>query len=258
MDLELKSKRVLITAGAGGIGRAVAERFAAEGAKVLVCDVDNAAIENVLKTTGMHAVPADISNSGAVAKLFEDVDRHLGGLDILINNAGTSGPSKPVEAISDDEWRSTLAVNLDGAFYCSRSAIPLIKAAGGGSVVNMSSTAGFLPFSLRSPYCTAKYGVIGFTDVLAMELGQHNINVNAICPGAVDTPRLERVQQMASKSRGIPIEQIREAELKMYSMRRMVSVQEIASMILYLCSPHGRIISGQSIAIDGQTISSEY
>lgn len=258
MDLGLENKRVLITAGAAGIGRAVAERFAAEGAKVLVCDVDPAAIESVQLDTGIVAVAADVSKSESVARLFEEVDRRLGGLDILVNNAGTSGPAKPVEAVTDDEWRSTIGVNLDGAFYCSRSAVPLLKAAGGGSVVNMSSTAGFLPFSLRSPYCTAKYGVIGLTDVLAMELGQHNINVNAICPGAVDTPRLERVQQMASKSRGVPIEQIKQAELKMYSMRRLVSVQEIAGMILYLCSPHGRIISGQSIAIDGQTISSEY
>ncbi|CAH2406798.1 Dehydrogenases with different specificities (Related to short-chain alcohol dehydrogenases) [Mesorhizobium ventifaucium] len=225
---------------------------------MLVCDVDPEAIQSVQPSTGMFAVAADVSKSEAVAKLFEEVGSRLGGLDILVNNAGTSGPSKPVEAVSDDEWRATLAVNLDGAFYCARSAVPLIKAAGGGSVVNMSSTAGFLPFSLRSPYCTAKYGVIGLTDVMAMELGQHNINVNAICPGAVDTPRLERVQQMASRSRGVPIEQIRQAELKMYSMRRLVSVQEIASMILYLCSPHGRIISGQSIAIDGQTISTEY
>ncbi|MER8728195.1 SDR family oxidoreductase [Mesorhizobium sp. M1027] len=258
MDLGLENKRVLITAGAAGIGRAVAERFAAEGAKVLVCDVDPAAIESVQPDTCIVAVAADVSKSESVARLFEEVDRRLGGLDILVNNAGTSGPAKPVEAVTDDEWRSTIGVNLDGAFYCSRSAVPLIKAAGGGSVVNMSSTAGFLPFSLRSPYCTAKYGVIGLTDVLAMELGQHNINVNAICPGAVDTPRLERVQQMASKSRGVPIEQIKQAELKMYSMRRLVSVQEIAGMILYLCSPPGRIISGQSIAIDGQTISSEY
>ncbi|MEI8703001.1 SDR family oxidoreductase [Mesorhizobium sp. ISC15] len=258
MDLGLDNKRVLITAGAAGIGRAVAERFAAEGAKVLVCDVDPKAIQSVQPSAGMVAVAADVSKSDAVAKLFEGVDRLLGGLDILINNAGISGPSKPVEAVSDDEWRATLAVNLDGAFHCARSAVPLIKAAGGGSVVNMSSTAGFLPYSLRSPYCTAKYGVIGLTDVMAMELGQHNINVNAICPGAVDTPRLERVQQMAAQSRGVPIEQIRQAELKSFSMRRLVSVQEIASMILYLCSPHGRIISGQSIAIDGQTISSEY
>ncbi|MEI9425419.1 SDR family oxidoreductase [Mesorhizobium sp. Cs1299R1N1] len=258
MDLGLENKRVLITAGAAGIGRAVAERFAAEGAKVLVCDIDSAAIKSVQPGTGIDAIAADVSRSESVAQLFEEVDRRLGGLDILINNAGTSGPSKPVEAVTDDEWRATLAVNLDGAFYCARAAVPFIKAAGGGSVINMSSTAGFLPYSLRSPYCTAKYGVIGLTDVMAMELGQHNVNVNAICPGAVDTPRLERVQLMAAQSRGVPIEHIKQAELKLFSMRRLVSVHEIASIILYLCGSHGRIISGQSIAIDGQTISSEY
>ncbi|RUV54123.1 SDR family oxidoreductase [Mesorhizobium sp. M5C.F.Ca.IN.020.29.1.1] len=258
MDLALENKRVLITAGAAGIGRAVAEHFAAEGAKVLVCDIDPGAIESVQPSTGIVAVGADVSKSEAVAKLFEEVDRRLGGLDILVNNAGTSGPSKPVEAVSDDEWRATLGVNLDGAFYCARSAVPRIKQAGGGSVINMSSTAGLLPYSLRTPYCTAKYGVIGLTDVMAMELGPHNINVNAICPGNVDTPRLERVNLMAAQSRGLPIEQIRQTVLNQASMRRLVSVHEIASMIVYLCSPQGRIISGQSIAIDGQTLATEY
>ncbi|MER9470709.1 SDR family oxidoreductase [Mesorhizobium sp. M0482] len=257
MDLGLENKRVLITAGAAGIGRAVAEYFAAERAKVLVCDVDHEATKSVPPSTGIVAVVTDVSKAEAVAKLFEEVDRRLGGLDILINNAGISGPSKPVEAVTDDEWRATLAVNLDGAFYCARSAVPLIKAAGGGSVINMSSTAGFLPASLRSPYCTAKYGVIGLTEVMAMELGSHNINVNAICPGSVDSRRLERVHQMAAQSRGLPIEQIRQAALDQTSMRRLVSVHEIASMIVYLCSPQGRIISGQSIAIDGQTLATD-
>ncbi|MER9777097.1 SDR family oxidoreductase [Mesorhizobium sp. M0220] len=258
MDLRLENKRVLITAGAAGIGRTVAEHFAAEGAKVLVCDVDPEAIQSVQPSTGIVAVAADVSNSEAVAKLFEEVDRRLGGLDILINNAGTSGPSKPVEAVTDEEWRATLAVNVDGAFYCARAAVPRIKQAGGGSVVNMSSTAGFLPYSLRTPYCTAKYGVIGLTEVMAMELGPHNINVNAICPGNVDSPRLERVNQMASQSRGIPIEQIRQTILNQQSMRRLVSTHDIAGMIVYLCSPRGRIISGQSLAIDGQTTATEY
>ncbi|RWK24925.1 SDR family oxidoreductase, partial [Mesorhizobium sp.] len=198
MDLGLEHKRVLITAGAAGIGRAVAERFAAEGAKVLVCDVDPEAIQSIQPSTGMVAVAADVSIPESVTKLFAEIESRLGGLDILVNNAGISGPSKPVEAVSDEEWRSTLGVNLDGAFYCARSAVPLIKAAGGGTVINMSSTSGLLPYSLRSPYCAAKYAVIGLSDVMAMELGPHNINVNAICPGAVDTRRLERVQLMAA------------------------------------------------------------
>ncbi|MES0213327.1 SDR family oxidoreductase [Mesorhizobium sp. M0028] len=258
MDLELSNKRVVITAGAGGIGRAVAERFAAEGAKVLVCDVDTDAIKNVQASTGIHALNADVSSSEAVAKLFDEVKRLLGGLDILINNAGISGPAKPVEAMRDEEWRSTLAVNLDGSFYCARTAIPLIRQAGGGSIISMSSIAGILPFPLRSPYCTAKYGVIGLTEVLARELGPDNINVNAICPGNVDSPRAERVNLMAAQARGVPVEEIRQAALSQTSMRKLVSVQEIASMILYLCSPHGRIISGQSVVIDGQTNATEF
>ncbi|RNJ42778.1 hypothetical protein B5V01_22520 [Mesorhizobium erdmanii] len=258
MDLQLENKRVLITAGAAGIGKAVAERFASEGAKVLVCDVDSHAIENIQAETGILAIAADVSNSEAVATLFEQVAIHLGGLDILINNAGVSGPSKSLAALSDDEWKTTLAVNLDGSFYCARSAIPFIKQSGGGSIVNMSSVAGILPFPLRAPYCTSKYGVIGLTEVLARELGSDNINVNAICPGNVDSPRAERVNLMAAQSRGVPVEQIREAALKQTSIRKLVSVQEVASMILYLCSPHGRIISGQSVVIDGQTNAAEF
>ncbi|MER8438826.1 SDR family oxidoreductase [Mesorhizobium sp. M1312] len=258
MNLELENKRVLITAGASGIGRAVAERFVAEGAQVLVCDVDLDAIERAQAEAGLQALAADVSISHAVVQLFEEVHRHMGGLDILVNNAGVSGPAKPVESMGDDEWKSTLAVNLDGSFYCARSAIPLIKKAGGGSIINMSSVAGIFPFPLRSPYCTAKYGVIGLTEVLARELGPENINVNAICPGNVDSPRAERVNLMAAQSRGVPVEEIRQAALNQTSMRRLVSVQEIASMVLYLCSPHGRIISGQSLVIDGQTNATEF
>ncbi|MER9714021.1 SDR family oxidoreductase [Mesorhizobium sp. M0174] len=258
MDLALKDKRVLITAGANGIGKTVAEHFVAEGAKVLVCDVDDEAIRSAEEKANVIAIKADVSDSKAVAKLFEEIDRRLGGLDVLINNAGTSGPSKPVEDVTDEEWRATLAVNVDGAFYCARAAVPRLKQAGGGTVVNMSSTAGFLPYSLRTPYCTAKYGIIGLTEVMAMELGPHNINVNAICPGNVDSPRLERVNQMASASRGISMEQINKTMLAQQSMRRLVSMHDIADMMIYLCSPQGRIISGQSLAIDGQTIATEY
>ncbi|MER8543300.1 SDR family oxidoreductase [Mesorhizobium sp. M1334] len=258
MDLALKDKRVLITAGANGIGKVVAEHFVAEGARVLVCDVDDEAIRNAEEKANVIAVKADVSDSKAVAKLFEEIDRRLGGLDVLINNAGTSGPSKPVEDVTDEEWRATLAVNVDGAFYCARAAVPRLKQAGGGTVVNMSSTAGFLPYSLRTPYCTAKYGIIGLTEVMAMELGPHNINVNAICPGNVDSPRLERVNLMASASRGISMEQINKTMLEQQSMRRLVSMHDIADMMVYLCSPQGRIISGQSLAVDGQTIATEY
>lgn len=253
MDLELANKRVLITAGANGIGRAVAESFASEGANVLVCDIDAEAVESVESGTAFHAVIADVSSSEAVAKLFSEVENHLGGLDILVNSAGVSGPAKPVQDLTDQEWRNTFAVNLDSSFYCARQAIPLLRKAGGGSVVNFSSICGVLPYLYRSPYCSAKYGVIGLTEVLAKELGPDNINVNAICPGSVDSPRLERVILMTSKATGVPVEELRQAELTKTSLRRLVGMKEIASMILYLCSPHGRIVSGQSIVIDGQT-----
>lgn len=252
MDLGLAKKRVLVTAGASGIGRTVAERFATEGANVLVCDIDVDAVESV-KSGTIHAVVADVSTPESVSKLFAEVENKLGGLDILVNNAGVSGPAKPVKDLTDQEWRNTLAVNLDSSFFCARAAISLLIEAGGGSVINISSICGVLPYLYRSPYCAAKYGVIGFTEVLAKELGPENINVNAICPGSVDSPRLKRVALMTAEATGVPVEKIHQAALKQTSMQRLVNMQEIASMILYLSSPHGRIISGQSIVIDGQT-----
>ncbi|TWH01750.1 NAD(P)-dependent dehydrogenase (short-subunit alcohol dehydrogenase family) [Nocardioides sp. J9] len=258
MDLGLSEKRVLITAGASGIGWAIARQFVAEGAQVLVCDIDAEAIARIDPGTGVMAIRADVSNSESVDYMFQEVQRRLGGLDVLVNNAGTSGPARPVESVSDDEWRATIGVNLDGAFYCARSAVPLLKEAGGGTVINLSSVAGLFPFAWRSPYSTAKYGVIGLTEVLARELGKHNINVNAICPGNVDSPRMERVFAMNAQSRGISVEEISAAVRNQNSMQRWVSVDEVASVIAYLCSPQARIISGQSIAVDGHTIATEY
>lgn len=258
MDLGLANKRVLVTAGAAGIGRAIASQFVVEGARVVVCDIDPNALQEARDTLGVSAVEADVTSSAAVAKLFEEVDRLLGGLDVLVNNAGISGPSKLVENLQDDEWASTLSVNLNGSFYCARSAIPRLKSAGGGSIINISSMAGLYPFAMRAAYCSAKYGVIGLSDVLAKELGEFNINVNAICPGNVDTPRLERVSVMLAEAKGLPVEEIRRTVRNGASMKRLVDTKEIAGMIAYLCSPIGRIVSGQTIAVDGQTVSTEF
>ncbi|UVK49009.1 SDR family oxidoreductase (plasmid) [Mesorhizobium sp. AR07] len=257
MDLELANKRVLITAGASGIGRIVAESFASNGANVLVCDIDDKAVQRVQSEAALNAVTADVSNSAAVAKLFSQVEIFLGGLDILVNNAGVSGPAKPVQELTDVEWRDTFAVNLDSSFFCAREAIPLLKKDGGGSIINISSICGLLPYRLRSPYCAAKHGVIGFTRVLAQELGPDNVNVNAICPGSVQSPRLDRVASMTALAMGVSVEEIHQAALNQTSMRRLVTMQEISSIVLYLCSPLGRIITGQSIAVDGQTNSTE-
>ena len=169
MDLSVKGKRVLITAGAGGIGRAMTDVFYKAGARVHICDVVQGAMDETVKIfPGVTATLADVSKLRDVDQLFFEVKKHLGGLDCLINNAGIAGPTGKVEDIPVEEWERCLAVDLNGMFYCTRLAMPLIKAAGGGSVINLSSAAGRLAFPLRSPYCAAKWGVVGFTSSTRM------------------------------------------------------------------------------------------
>lgn len=249
-----EGKRVAVTAGAAGIGRTVAERFADEGALVAVCDIDAASIENYATAhPGMPALGGDVTNEGDVAAFFEAIRERFGGLDILINNAGIAGPAAPVETMDYDRWRACLDVNLGGMFLAARSAIPLLKAAGGGAIVNMSSTAGLFGFPNRSPYCVAKWGVIGFTKTLAMELGGDGIRVNAICPGAVEGERMERVLVAESAASGVPVEDIRRAYVECTSLKTWVTANDIADAILFLCGEQARRISGQILPVDGHS-----
>ena len=190
MDLGLRDKRVLVTAGAGGIGCVIAQRFVAEGARVAVCDIDDAALEEcAAQTPGLLALRADVAVSADVGSLFARLQQSFGGLDVLVNNAGVSGPTKPVEEVTDEEWNRTLAVNVTGQFYAVRAAVPMFRSVGGGAIVNMSSVAGRMEMPMRAPYSTSKYAVRGFTDVLTVELGALNVRVDAILRGLVNGPR---------------------------------------------------------------------
>ena len=242
--------RVLITAGARGIGRTVAEAFVASGARVHVCDLDETALADL---EGVTTSVADVSTPEAVDHLFEDALQELSGLDVLVNNVGIAGPTARVEAIEPDAWARTIDVNVNSAFYCSRLAIPLLKEAGGGSIVNMSSTAGLFGFPMRSPYAASKWALIGLTKTMAMELGAFGIRVNAICPGGVTGGRMDRVISEQAKTLGASEEDVRESFVKQVSMRTFVDADDIASMILFLCSDAGAKISGQALAIDGHT-----
>ena len=188
---------VAITAGASGIGWVVAEAFLAQGAVVYICDVDAAALKEAgsasEKGGALHCVQADVSRYEDVQRFFAQIQGEQGRLDVLVNNAGVSGPTAPTEATDPAEWDRTIAVNLNGQFYCAREAIPLLKAAGGGAIVNMSSNVAFSGLPLRAPYTASKWGVIGLTKTLAMELGVHNIRVNALCPGSVSGERIDGV-----------------------------------------------------------------
>lgn len=254
MDLALNGKRVLITAGASGIGRVTARSFAGEGARVFVCDVDKAALDAFAKDNpGIGTTLADVADEKQVDRLFAEAQKFLGGLDILVNNAGIAGPTGPVEELALADWERTLAVNITGQFLCARRAVPLLRKAGGGSIVNLSSAAGRFGFPRRTPYSSSKWAVVGFTKSLAMELGPDKIRVNAILPGAVDGPRIRRVIDAKAKSVGVPYAEMEKKYVSQASLGRMVTEQDIANMILFACTDAGHNVSGQALAVDGDT-----
>jgi NAD(P)-dependent dehydrogenase (short-subunit alcohol dehydrogenase family) len=252
MDIGMKGRRVVVTAGAQGIGRAITEAFVAAGAEVHICDVNDeflAAAKRALP--GVSQSRTDVADEAQVDAMFADLTRRWGTLDVLVNNAGIAGPTAAVEETSPGDWQQTIAVNLTGPFLCTRRAVPLLKKAGGGSIVNLSSIAGRLGFPLRTPYSASKFGVIGLTQTWAMELGPSNIRVNAILPGIVAGERQERVIAAKAASYGIGHEEMRQRLLDKVSLRQMVTARDIANQILFICSPAGAAISGQSLSVCG-------
>lgn len=250
----ISGKRVVVTAGSAGIGWAIAEAFLESGAHVYICGLESANLEackefNPLLGTSV----ADVSDPAQVDNLFDDVQERFGGLDIMVNNAGVSGPTGPIETIGVEDWRYTLDVNLQGSFYCLRRTIPLLKDADGGSVVNIASTAGMMGYPLRTPYAAAKWAVVGLTKSLAIECGEYGIRVNAVCPGSVSGDRMARVIASEAKSRGEPAEVVQEQYLQQNSLKTFISPEDIANMVLFLCSDAGAKITGQALVVDGDT-----
>jgi NAD(P)-dependent dehydrogenase (short-subunit alcohol dehydrogenase family) len=241
MELAAKGLRVLVTAGGAGIGRAIAQTFVRAGARVFTCDIDPKTQTDIV---------TDVADVRQVDELFRQAEKKLGGLDVMVNNAGVAGPTGKVEDLRPEDWDRCIGVDLSGMFYCTRKAMPLIKAAGGGSIINLSSAAGLHGFPQRSPYCAAKWGVVGFTKSLAVEAGPDKVRVNCICPGIVEGERIERVVDAKAKSLGVSREAFLEKFLETTSMRSTVSAQEIADMALYLASDAGRHITGQALALD--------
>ena len=245
---------VLITAGAAGIGRTIAEKFLSHGCSVHVCDIDKSAIDDFLSANpGASASLADVAEVGQVGAMFEDLSKIYGRLDILINNAGIGGPVANLEDISPEEWDRTIAVDLNGQFYVTRLAVPMMKKAGSGSIINISSTAALFGCPMRAPYSASKWAVIGLTKTLAMELGPWGIRVNAICPGSVEGERIERVIRSAARQRDKSPEEIREAYQRQTSLRRFISADEVANMAVFLASDLCGSISGQAMSVDGHT-----
>jgi len=252
MDVSAAGQRVLVTAGAAGIGLAIARTFAGHGARVHICDVDAKSLaEAKRELPAVTQTLADVGRPADVERLFADAVRELGGLDVLVNNAGIAGPTGLVEEVGIDDWNRCIDVDLNGMFYCTRLAMPLIKQAGGGSIINMSSVAGRLGFARRTAYASAKWAVVGFTKSVAIEAGPYKVRVNCIQPGSVEGDRIERV--IASKAEALRIgnDEMRVRLLEGTSLGTFVSAQDIANMALFLATDAGRHITGQAISVCG-------
>jgi NAD(P)-dependent dehydrogenase (short-subunit alcohol dehydrogenase family) len=254
MDLGLQGKRVLVTAGASGIGREIAIAFAAEGGRVHVCDIDSAGI-NALSSDQPHITSdiCDVADREAVGRMMASALGHLGGLDVLVNNAGISGATAPLEELDPEAWERVLNVNLNGTFNVTRLAIPSLKRSRAGVIINMSSVAGRLGYPNRSAYATSKWGLIGLTKSLSIELGQFGIRVNAILPGPVGGARIQAVIEGRAKQSGRTLEEETAQALTHMSIKKFIDPREIAAAALFLASDAATMISGQILPIDGDT-----
>lgn len=247
-----KGLKVLVTAGASGIGRAIAKAMFGSGARVHVCDVSKTALARLARTRPKISTSvADVAAEADVEALFADVKRELGGLDVLVNNAGIAGPTGPIDEMSPEEWRRTIDVDLVGQYLCARLAVPLLKKSRNASMINMSSAAGRFGYAFRTPYSAAKWGVVGLTHSLAKELGPDGIRVNAILPGIVAGPRIEKVISARAETLGISYAEMEKQYLDKVSLRRMVTAEDVANTVMFLCSSLGRNISGQAIGVCG-------
>jgi NAD(P)-dependent dehydrogenase (short-subunit alcohol dehydrogenase family) len=245
-------QRVMITAAATGIGRAIAKAFHEEGARVHVCDVSEPALEIFRDDfPDIAASHVNVRNEGEVDGWFDEALEDLGGLDVMVNNAGIKGPTAPVDDIELAEWKECIEVCLDAQFLCARRAAPVMKAQKSGLIINMSSNAGQFGFGNRTPYAAAKWGVIGLTKSLAIELGPYNVRCNAICPGAVRGERINKVIEGEANLRGVSTQVVAAELVSQQSLTRFTEPEEIARLCIFLASPSAFMINGQDIAIDG-------
>jgi NAD(P)-dependent dehydrogenase (short-subunit alcohol dehydrogenase family) len=254
MDLSLDGLRVLVTAGAAGIGLAIARAFVREGARVHVGDVDAEALVRLRGTdAGLGTSVCDVASRDDVARMFDDATARLGGLDCLVNNAGIAGPTGRVDAIDPEAWDRCIAVDLTGQFNCVRLAVPLLRQSRNASIMNVSSLAGRVGFPLRTPYAAAKWGVIGFMRSLAGELGGEGIRVNALLPGMVAGDRQRRVLEAKAQARGIAFEEMERIAFANTSIKEYVTPEALADLVVFVASPRGRYISGQALSVCGDT-----
>lgn len=251
--IDVRDLRVLVTAGAGGIGRAIAEAFVEAGSRVHICDVAESSIADALGgVPGLSATCGDASEPADADRVVADLCRSLGGLDVLINNVGIAGPTGGIETYSDADVDRTIDVNLKSQFYFLNRCVPLLKASTRApSIVAMSSVAGRLGYAYRTPYAATKWAIVGLVKSLAAELGPDGVRANAILPGVVNGPRMDGVIADRASVLGISFEAMREDYLGRISLRRMVEAEDVANLALFLSSGMARNITGQAISVDG-------
>jgi NAD(P)-dependent dehydrogenase (short-subunit alcohol dehydrogenase family) len=250
----LTDRVAIITGASKGIGRVMSQFFATQGAKV-VCAARSADL--VQQTAGQiraaggeaSAVVCDAANENDAQALVTAAVQAFGRLDVLVNNAGDGGPTKPVQDYTVDDWFYTINSCLTSSYLCTRFAVPELIKAGGGAIVNISSAAGRRGLAYRIGYCSAKAGQVGMTYGLALELAPHNIRVNAIAPGAVEGDRIDRVIAGQAEVRGIPAAQWRQFVIDRAPMKRMVTADDVAALAAFLASDLARNISGQCVAL---------
>ena len=254
MDILLKNLKVIISAGGSGIGKAILESFHKQGAKIATCDI-NPDLVKTLKDDypDIYAEVVDVSDERAVQSFCSNALEKLGGLDCLINNAGIAGPTSKIEEIDTADWAECLNICLTSQFLLIKNCVPKLRLSENASIINLSSAAGKMGFALRSPYAAAKWGVIGLTKSLAIELGEANIRVNAILPGLVKGERQKNVLMAKAQRLGKSFADIEKEAFSFTSIKSYVTAEDIANQIMFLASPMGARISGQSISIDGDT-----
>jgi len=254
MDMHIEGLRVMVTAGASGIGLEIARAFVREGARVAVCDADELALARLAKSDpDIAGTACDVSSREQVGHFFDHAVPRLGGLDCFVNNAGIAGPTGKIDEIDPADWDRCVAIDLTGQFNCARVAVPHLRKSSNASLMNVSSLAGRLGFAMRTPYASAKWGVIGLTRSLAVELGADNIRVNALLPGVVAGERQERVLAAKAKARGISFEEMEKLVFSYSSLKEYVTPQQLADLAVFVASPRGRMISGQALSVDGDT-----
>jgi len=256
-DQSLKNKKIVISAGASGIGWATTKVCISKGAQVFLCDINEKLINKINKNTKykkkIFAYECDASNESDVIDFFSKVLKKTKKIDALINNIGIAGSTGTLEKLDSEEWEKTLQVNVVSHFYFTKQAIPLIKKSKNGSIINISSSAGILGFPLRTPYAASKWAIIGITKSLAMELGKFNIRVNAVCPGTIKGDRMKRVVRDKAKFTNTPVHAVEKDFISMSSMKKWILEEDIGKMCAFLISDDSNKVSGQAIAVDGHT-----